>query len=79
MTPTSPGPRFTACDPAAFDALFAALEDARTRAEDYPDDYPEFETYFSDTEDCIDGNGSEVVNALLAPLGVSRSNASGNR
>lgn len=57
---------FTDCDSAAFDALFTALEDARTRGEDYPDDYPEFETYFSDTEDCIDGNGSEVVNALLA-------------
>jgi hypothetical protein len=49
--------RFTSTDEAAFDAFFAALEAQG------PD---KIETYYDRDTDKVDGNGSEVVNALLA-------------
>lgn len=49
--------QFTDTDQAALDAFFAALEAQG------PDG---IETYYDREGDCVDGNGSEVVNALLA-------------
>jgi hypothetical protein len=48
---------FTRTDPALYDAFYSALEAQG------PDD---IETYYDRDDDKVDGNGSEVIKALLA-------------
>jgi hypothetical protein len=52
--------RFTETDDAAYESFFDALDAVKAERGD------EFETYFHRGGDTVDGNASEVINALLA-------------
>jgi len=51
-------------DDSAYKAFYGALESAFKRGDEQGG--APFETYFDPDIDCVDGNGSEVINALIA-------------
>jgi hypothetical protein len=55
--------RFTRCDEHAYGAFFGALRAAFDHG-DQTGKY--YETYFDHETDRVDGNGSEIINALIA-------------